>query len=38
VRCSTGFYETSDERFKDFKGSIDVDFDKLKQIPKEYFV
>jgi len=37
VRCSTGFYETSDERLKDFKEDIQVDFEKLRSIPKKYF-
>ena len=37
VKCATGFYETSDERLKEFKGNISVDFNKLKQIPKQYF-
>jgi hypothetical protein len=32
-----GFYQTSDERKKNFGKDIDVDFDKLKEIPKSYF-
>lgn len=38
VKCSNGFYETSDEKLKEFKGTIPVDFNKLKQIPKQYFI
>lgn len=32
-----GFYETSDERLKDFSESIPVDFEKLKKLKKNYF-
>ena len=31
-------YQGSDERLKDFKGDIEIDFETLKRIPKKYFV
>jgi hypothetical protein len=34
---NSNLYATSDERLKDFTGDVEVDFDKLKSIPKKYF-
>lgn len=34
----SAFYETSDERLKYFTSDVDVDFEKLKSIPKKYFM
>ena len=31
-------YQGSDERLKDFKGDIEIDFETLKRIPKKYFI
>lgn len=36
ITAATAFYQ-SDERLKDFCGEIDVDFEKLKEIPKKYY-
>lgn len=37
ISASQGFFQTSDKRLKNFQGDIEVDFDKLKSIPKKYF-
>lgn len=37
IYASGGFYESSDERLKDFENDLNIDFDKLKSIKKAYF-
>ena len=37
ISAASGFYQTSDERLKHFIKDVEIDFDKLKQIPKKYF-
>lgn len=32
-----GFYESSDNKLKNFKENIEINFEKLKQLPKKYF-
>jgi hypothetical protein len=34
---ATGFFETSDERLKNFGDKVSVDFDKLLSLKKNYF-
>ena len=37
VYAASGFYESSDERLKDFKDPLSIDLDKLKSLRKSYF-
>ena len=37
VSASAGFFQTSDETLKEFHGDINVNFEKLKSIPKVYY-
>ena len=36
--ASGGFYESSDERLKNFSTPIDIDLDKISRLKKSYFV
>ena len=35
---SAAFYEDSDARLKTFKSNIEIDFEKLAELPKKYFI
>jgi hypothetical protein len=37
IYASSGFYESSDERLKDFQEDIEVNFSYLRNIPKKYY-
>ena len=37
INATNGFYETSDERLKDFQEDIEVNFSYLRNIPKKYY-
>lgn len=37
LSAAGGFYETSDERLKDFQEDIEVNFSYLRNIPKKYY-
>ena len=37
IYASSGFYESSDERLKDFQEDIEVNFSYLHNIPKKYY-
>ena len=37
VTGTSGFFDTSDERLKDFQNDVEVDFEKLSKLPKKYF-